>query len=65
MRVYVPSFVCRTMPSSYCSTTSPGEVSISDGEVDGADYLLSSTIRLDEAFFQILGEFLRNYRYFS
>ncbi|KYB26567.1 hepatocyte nuclear factor 4-gamma isoform X2 [Tribolium castaneum] len=41
------------MPSSYCST-SPGEISISDGEVDGTDYLLSSTIKLDENFFQIL-----------
>ncbi|XP_063922113.1 hepatocyte nuclear factor 4-gamma isoform X4 [Zophobas morio] len=40
------------MPSSYCST-SPGEISISDGEVDGTDYLLSSTIRLDENLFQI------------
>jgi hypothetical protein len=45
------------MPSSYCST-SPGEISISDGEVDGTDYLLSSTIKLDDNFnfFQILGE---------
>jgi nuclear factor 4 len=43
------------MPSSYCST-SPGEISISDGEVDGTDYLLSSTIKLDDNFnfFQIL-----------
>lgn len=38
------------MPSSYYSL-SPGEISISDGEVDGTDYLLSSTIRLDENFF--------------
>lgn len=47
------------MPSSYCST-SPGEISISDGEVDGTDYLLSSTI-LDENFFQILGKILKIY----
>nr|CAH7730477.1 unnamed protein product [Callosobruchus chinensis] len=37
------------MPSSYYSL-SPGEISISDGEVDGTDYLLSSTIRLDENY---------------
>ncbi|CAG9821306.1 unnamed protein product [Phaedon cochleariae] len=37
------------MPSSYYSL-SPGEISISDGEMDGTDYLLSSTIRLDESF---------------
>lgn len=27
------------------------------GEVEGTDYLLSSTMRIDESFFQILGEF--------
>lgn len=37
------------MPSSYYSL-SPGEISISDGEVEGTDYLLSSTIRLDENY---------------
>lgn len=29
---------------------------VSDTEVEGTDYLLSSTMRLDDAFFQILGE---------
>ncbi|XP_074037460.1 hepatocyte nuclear factor 4 isoform X3 [Leptinotarsa decemlineata] len=39
------------MPSSYYSL-SPGEMSISDGDMEGsADYLLSSTIRMDESFF--------------
>ncbi|KAF7281536.1 hypothetical protein GWI33_004571 [Rhynchophorus ferrugineus] len=39
------------MPSSYYSL-SPGEMStISDGEFDSSDYLLSSTIRLDDAYF--------------
>lgn len=46
------------MPTTYCySSSSPGEISISDGEVEGPDYLLSSTVRLDESFFQVLGEF--------
>ncbi|GLV40142.1 Hepatocyte nuclear factor 4 [Carabus blaptoides fortunei] len=36
------------------SLSSPGEISVSDSEVEGTDYLLSSTMRLDEAFFQIL-----------
>ncbi|CAG9765822.1 unnamed protein product [Ceutorhynchus assimilis] len=36
------------MPSSFYSL-SPGEMStISDGEFDGTDYLLSSTIRLED-----------------
>lgn len=43
------------MPSSYCST-SPGEISISDGEVDGTDYLLSSTMRLEDNIFQFFGK---------
>ncbi|XP_019871073.1 hepatocyte nuclear factor 4-gamma isoform X3 [Aethina tumida] len=38
------------MPSSYYSL-SPGEISISDGEVDGTDYLLSSTMRMDDNLF--------------
>lgn len=38
------------------SLSSPGEISVSDSEVEGTDYLLSSTMRLDDAFFQILGE---------
>uniref|UniRef100_A0A6P7GUH1 Transcription factor HNF-4 homolog isoform X1 n=1 Tax=Diabrotica virgifera virgifera TaxID=50390 RepID=A0A6P7GUH1_DIAVI len=37
------------MPSSYYSP-SPGEISISDGEIEGNDCLLSSTIRLDDKF---------------
>lgn len=45
------------MPSNYYSS-SPGEISISDGEVDGSDYLLSSTMRLDDAFLQVLGELI-------
>lgn len=28
------------------------------GEVEGTDYLLSSTMRLEDTFFQMLGEFL-------
>lgn len=49
---------CLKMPTTYCySSSSPGEISISDGEVEGPDYLLSSTVRLDESFFQVLGEF--------
>lgn len=39
------------------SLSSPGEISVSDSEVDGTDYLLSSAMRLDDALFQILGEF--------
>lgn len=45
------------MPTTYCyASSSPGEISVSDGEVEGPDYLLSSTVRLDESFFQVLGE---------
>lgn len=45
------------------SLSSPGEISVSDSEVEGTDYLLSSTMRLDDAFFQILGKkkFFKNY----
>ncbi|CAG9855994.1 unnamed protein product [Phyllotreta striolata] len=39
------------MPASSLYSLSPGDMSISDdGEIDGNDYLLSSTIRLDENF---------------
>lgn len=38
------------------STGSPGEISISDSEVDGTDYLLSSTIRMEDNIFHVLGE---------
>lgn len=48
------------MPTSSYYSLSPGELSISDGEVDGTDYLLSSTIRLDDSFLNVsvLGEFI-------
>ncbi|XP_065168402.1 hepatocyte nuclear factor 4-gamma isoform X5 [Atheta coriaria] len=36
------------------STGSPGEISISDSEVDGTDYLLSSTIRMEDNIFHVL-----------
>lgn len=48
------------MPMFY--SHSPGEVSISDSEVDGTDYLLSSTMRLDENIFHVFGKF-EKYRF--
>lgn len=45
------------MPLTYYSSSSPGEISISDGEVDGTDYLLSSTMRFEENIFHVFGEF--------
>ncbi|XP_022903691.1 hepatocyte nuclear factor 4-gamma isoform X3 [Onthophagus taurus] len=41
------------MPATY-NSLSPGEMSISDNEVDGTDYLLSSTIRFEENLFHVL-----------
>ncbi|KAK9739876.1 hypothetical protein QE152_g8695 [Popillia japonica] len=41
------------MPTA-CSSSNHADISISDNEVDGTDYLLSSTIRLDENFLHAL-----------
>lgn len=48
------------MPLTYYSS-SPGGMSISDSDVDGTvntDYLLSSTMRLDDNPFHVLGKLL-------
>ncbi|XP_017785179.1 PREDICTED: hepatocyte nuclear factor 4-gamma isoform X3 [Nicrophorus vespilloides] len=42
------------MPLMYYSSSSPGGISISDSEVDGTDFLLSSANALEENYFQIL-----------
>lgn len=47
-----------TSNASNADVSSPGEYSVSDSEVEGTDYLLTSTMRFDDAFFQILGKSL-------
>lgn len=48
--------VLRNKMPGTCCTSSPVGVSGSDNEVDGTDYLLSSTMRLDENFLRALGK---------
>lgn len=51
--------VLRNKMPTACSSSNHADISISDNEVDGTDYLLSSTIRLDENFLHALGKFIR------
>ena len=49
-----------TFPGNMAPTyalSSPGVVCQSDNELDGTDYLLSSTIRLEDNIFHVFGEF--------